>query len=142
MPSIEIIIDIFSGRPNPVITLEGKQAREILDRLKPAGKLERGDLGPPPDSTLGYRGLVIRQIKEPVRRLPRVFRYVHGSVFGPELASRAQDQELEDFISGSTALLRKLKLGPRFPGFLRQEIDRFRKLRTEIDWRRPIVFKR
>jgi hypothetical protein len=142
MPSLEITIDVFSGRPNPVIALEGRQAREILDRLTPAEKLGRRDPGPPPDSTLGYRGIVIRQTKDPVRSLPTIFRYVHGSVFGPELAHHAQDPDFEDFVCGSTGLLRPLKLGPHFPELLRKEIDRFKGIRTGIDWRRKIIFPR
>ncbi len=142
MPTVRITIDIFSGRPNPVIIFDGQQARRILDRLKPTRKLGRGDLGPPPNSTLGYRGLVIEQTRERVRYLPRTFRYANGDVFGAGLAHRAEDDAFEDFICGSTGPLRRLKLGNRFPGFLRKEIERFAELRAEIDWRRKVVFPR
>jgi hypothetical protein len=50
---IQIIIDIFSGRENPVIELEGDEAKETLERLKPSRKLKKDDLGIPPSSTLG-----------------------------------------------------------------------------------------
>jgi hypothetical protein len=42
---IQIIIDIFSGRGNPVIELEGDEAKETLERLKPSRKLKKDDLG-------------------------------------------------------------------------------------------------
>ena len=58
---IQIIIDIFSGRENPVIELEGDEAKETLEGLKPSRKLKKDDLGIPPSSTLGYRGLIIKQ---------------------------------------------------------------------------------
>jgi hypothetical protein len=32
--ALQITIDIFSGRPNPVLEISGRQAREILERVK------------------------------------------------------------------------------------------------------------
>jgi hypothetical protein len=45
--AVRIEIDIFSGRPNPVIELKGKEAREALERLQPVRRLERGERGLP-----------------------------------------------------------------------------------------------
>ena len=39
---LRITIDIFSGRQNPVIELEGKEAKQALDRLAPVRKLSLG----------------------------------------------------------------------------------------------------
>ena len=83
---LRITIDIFSGRPNPVIELSGKEAREAVDRLRPARKLKTGETGLPPAPTLGYRGLIIEQIKEPIAALPKIFRFTHGAMFGPKFA--------------------------------------------------------
>ena len=48
--AVRITIDIFSGRPNPVVDLTGKQAQAALERLKPAEGIaadKRGRNGPP-----------------------------------------------------------------------------------------------
>jgi len=34
--TLRITIDIFSGRPNPTVELDGKKARDFLQRAKPA----------------------------------------------------------------------------------------------------------
>jgi hypothetical protein len=133
--SLRITVDIFSGRPNPTLEFTGNQARKILERLRPTRRLERGEKGLPPEPTLGYRGLVIEQTDKLARGLPRVFRFVHGDLFGPGLAHRAADEEFEDFICGSTGLLSKPGLGRRFPDLLKKEIDRYRDLRRRWPWR-------
>ena len=133
--TLEIMIDVFSGRPNPVLKLSGSEARKALERLHPARHLEKGERGLPPEPTLGYRGLVIEQTGKPARGLPRVFRLVDGDLFGPRLAHRAADDNFEDFICDSTGLLREAKLGKEFPSLLRKEIERFREVRLKWPWR-------
>jgi hypothetical protein len=58
MPTLRITIDIFSGRPNPVIELSGRPAREALALLKAARKADKRESDLPPVPTLGYRGLI------------------------------------------------------------------------------------
>ena len=45
--ALRITVDIFSGRPNPVITMEGRQARDLLERVKPDRRLTRGEMPAP-----------------------------------------------------------------------------------------------
>jgi hypothetical protein len=71
--SLRITIDIFSGRPNPVIDITGREARKILERVKPLERLRPDDMGAP-EHVLGYRGLIIAQAidgRETGSRLPR-----------------------------------------------------------------------
>jgi len=138
MPGLRITIDVFSGRPNPTIELSAREARTALALLKPAGRLEKGAPGLPPEPTLGYRGLIIEQLGEPVSGLPRTFRYAHGALFGSRTPMRVADEALEDFICGSTGPLRRLELGREFPGLLRREIERFRDLRKRWPWDRKL----
>ena len=132
---LRITIDIFSGRPNPVIELTKTESTKILERLRPSRKLEKAEPGLPPFPTLGYRGLVIEQVGAPAKGLPRKFRLAHGDLFGAGLAHRAADEEFEDFFCGTTGPIRKLKLGREFPAFVRKEMDRFRKLRLKYPWK-------
>jgi hypothetical protein len=137
---LRITIDIFSGRKNPVIELTGREAQEAIDRLQPARKIEKGEMGLPPVPTLGYRGVIIEQTDEPVRGLPKVFRLAHGDMFGPRLAHRATDETFEDFICGSTGPIRKIDLGEKFPIFVKKEIKRFREVRVKWPWKKKIIW--
>ena len=60
---LEAEIDVFSGMPNPTFELSEKEEKELLDRVV-AGASQ---LSPAADSTqnfgLGYRGVIVRQIK-------------------------------------------------------------------------------
>jgi hypothetical protein len=125
MLKLEIVIDIFSGRKNPVIELEGNEAAETLERLKPSRKLKKNDLGPPPTSTLGYRGLVIKQKGNKSKDLPTSFRLVNGDLFGPRLSHRATDEHFEDFFCSTKGPIRKIDLGKNFPGFVRKKLNDF-----------------
>jgi hypothetical protein len=131
MLKLEIVIDIFSGRKNPAIELEGDEAAETLERLKPSRKLKKDDLGLPPSSTLGYRGLIIKQKGNKSKDLPTSFRLVNGDLFGPRLSHRATDENYEDFFCSTKGLIRKIDLGKNFPRFVRKEIKRFHQLREE-----------
>ena len=66
---LRITVDIFSGRKNPTIKFTGKEAKDVLERLRPARKLERWERELPPKPTLGYRGLRIEQTGKPVKDL-------------------------------------------------------------------------
>jgi hypothetical protein len=133
--ALKITIDIFSGRPNPIVELKGRDARQALERLRPVRRLEKGEKGLPREPTLGYRGLIIEQMGKLSQGLPRVFRLAHGDLFGPRLAHHAADEAFEDFVCGSTGPIRKLQLGRKFPDFVRKEIDRFWKARLKFPWK-------
>ena len=128
---IQIIIDIFSGRNNPVVELGGDEAKETLERLKPSRTLKKNDLGPPPSSILGYRGLIIKQKGIKSKDLPATFRLVNGDLFGARLSHRATDENYEDFFCSTRGPIRKINLGRNFPAFVRREIARSHQLRRE-----------
>jgi hypothetical protein len=128
---IRITIDVFSGRRNPVIELRGREAAAVMERLKPERRLERVEGTLPPQPRLGYRGMVIEQIDGSVRGLPKMIRFAHGNVFGRGLSHRAQDEDFEDFVCGSTGPLGRLRPGRDFPGLLKKEIKRAAEARGE-----------
>ncbi len=128
--TLRITVDIFSGRPNPTIIVDGPQAAEVLRRLKPGRKLKGKEARPLPSSTLGYRGLIIEQEGAASGDLPQRFRFAHGDVFGPRLSHRVEDEHFEDFFSGSTGLLRDLSLGAGFLEIFKKEVERFKEVRA------------
>jgi hypothetical protein len=128
--ALRITVDVFSGRPNPVIKLDDQAAAEVLERLRPAGRLQKREAVAPPESILGYRGLILEQVGKRAERLPERFRVVDGKLFGRRLAHRTADPNVEDFICGSTGPLRLVPLEDRVLALLREQIER----RREIDW--------
>lgn len=133
---LRVTIDVFSGRPNPVVDLGAGDAQDLIERLQPARRLEPGEPDLPAQPTLGYRGVVIEQTgRERAGGLPTSFRLVGGDLFGRGLAHRARDEAVEDFICGSTGPFRR-DLEPHFFEWLRVEIDRFAEIRRKF----PIEF--
>jgi hypothetical protein len=140
--SLRVTIDIFSGRPNPVVEIDGARAREILRRIAPAARLEKGEM-PAPDWRLGYRGLVIEQTRAMSRALPRLFRVAAGAIYGPHLAHDIADPEFEDFFASLKGPGGKLKIKglPDFPRILRKEVAllrEYRKLFKPLHIRWPV----
>src|SRR5262245_10453518 len=141
--SLRITVDIFSGRPNPVITVEGRKARDLLERVKPDRRLTRGEM-PAPAFRLGYRGLIIEQTRVVSRTLPRVFRVAGGAIYGPRLAHAIADPDFEESFASPSGPGARLRAPRDFPGILREEIrilKEFRKvfIPRKIIWpRRPL----
>ncbi|HVN86148.1 MAG TPA: hypothetical protein VMW17_15015 [Candidatus Binatia bacterium] len=133
---LTVTVDIFSGRPNPTITLKGGEARDLLQRLRPASPLPR-ELRVSPPSALGYRGIVIEQRDTPASGLPKIFRVLNGSLLGPRLAQRAADEDFEDFFCGSAGPIHKFDLGAKFPSFAAAEIRRAREALKAYRWKIP-----
>jgi hypothetical protein len=134
---LRLTIDIFSGRPNPVVELSGQEADEVIARLAPARKT-RATTGrelPNPESTLGYRGIIVEQSGS--RRLPSMFRVADGVLSGPKFTGVASDPYVDDFVCGSTGPIRLLGLGPEFSRRCLTEIERFRELRRYFPKRPP-----
>jgi hypothetical protein len=129
---IRITVDVFSGRPNPVLYVEGREAEEAATRLRPERPLKRQEAKLLNVPTLGYRGLAIEFVEGKHRGLPKSFRLVNGDLFGSGLSDRAADPYFEDFVCGSTGLIRRLPLGERFSDFVLKEIERFKKTRLKF----------
>lgn len=136
--ALRITIDVFSGRPNPVVELDDGEAAQVLERLRPVRRLEDGEAELPPASILGYRGVVIEQVGDiQTEELPRVTRLAGAELFGRGLAHRAADDAVEDFICGSTGPFRRLEQEYFFDR-LATEIERLRDIRAKIPWPVPI----
>jgi hypothetical protein len=132
---LRITIDIFSGRPNPVLELSGKEAKDALERLRPARPLSKLEAVIPLESRLGYRGLLVEQVGALARGLPRHFRILDGRLLGQRLSHRASDEEFEDFIARRAG---RLKVGKDFSGYLHREMIRARRdLMALLHWKHP-----
>jgi hypothetical protein len=139
--ALRITVDIFSGRPNPVLILEGPEEQEALDRLRPEGELRGREARPLPTSILGYRGLIVEQSGRASRGLPKEFRVANGDVIGEDFAARAADPAFDEFVCGSTGPIRRVQRGSDLSEFILKEIKRLDDLRDHwkpgrLDWPR------
>lgn len=128
--SLRVVVDVFSGLPNPQVDLDGDEARAILGRLRPERRIDEGEEALPLAPPLGYRGVTFEQVGDVLDTdLPRWFRLAGETVFGLGLAHRTTDPEIEAFICGSAGPFGRLELGTEFFSRLGEERERFRELR-------------
>jgi hypothetical protein len=149
--ALRITVDVFSGRPNPVVHVAGIEERELLGRLAAPARGRAAMEGRPsraprlPGSTLGYRGLVIEPTAPAGRRGRRAqrdreprprsaFRVANGFVYDGRGARPARDPFVEDFVCGSTGPIRLAGLGREFSDHCLDEIARFRELIARYRW--------
>ena len=136
MPKLRIEIDIFSGRPNPIIELTGKESRDMLSLIARTRPLERGEPSIPPGPTLGYRGLIVEQVGRVSSGLPRTFRFADGTILDARGLRVAPDAALEELII-EPRILKRSGLERGLAGTIGKEIERFR--RRRVKWpHRPV----
>lgn len=96
--SLRVTFDIFSGRPNPVVLFDGSDATTLLQKLRPGAKLAGAEVEAPPESFLGYRGLIVEQTGPGTSAdVPQHLRVVDGKAFAPTTVYRVPN-DVEDFV--------------------------------------------
>lgn len=145
--AIRITWDVFSGRPNPSAIVDGAEEQDLLARLTPARARSGARRGAVPQSTLGYRGIIIERVAEPGaarrgrasraarplgRGLGTVARVAAGIVQAGRTMAPASDPSVEDFVCGSTGPIRLTRLGPDFAERVRNELLQFRHLADSL----------
>jgi hypothetical protein len=131
--ALRITIDIFSGRPNPSFVLSDRETQAALERLAPAPKSDRKRLAPPPQSLLGYRGILVEQEGRTLKGIPKSFRVAGGRLIEGKTARPIAGEDFEDFVCGSTGP-KRLRLGLDLPELCVRELKRFRKLMLVYPW--------
>jgi hypothetical protein len=126
--TLRITVDIFSGRENPVVELEGDEERDAIGRLSPVKRLTDEEIREPAPPVLGYRGLLIEQRGDRGGDLPDSFRLVNGELFGRDLFHRAADENFEAVIFSKVGPTRVEGTKVEFPLPI-EEVHRLRELR-------------
>jgi hypothetical protein len=131
---VRITLDIFSGRPNPSVELEGKEAQEVLERLKPAEPLVADEAERAATPILGYRGLIVEQTGTTPsdKEMPTRFRVNTGTVVGGGLAHNASDADFEDFFFGTKGHFKKVEGARNLRSLVKDEVTRSVAVREQI----------
>lgn len=131
---IRITIDIFSGRPNPVVELDGKNAKDVLERLQPTTPLAGDEAEKAATPILGYRGLVIEQTGTSAdsKDLPARFRVSSGRLTGKGLAHNATDTDFEQFFFSTKGPAKKAKDTKNLQPLIKAEVARAIEIREQL----------
>jgi hypothetical protein len=123
---LRITIDIFSGRPNPVVELDGNAAKDVLERLKPTTPLAGDEAEKAATPILGYRGLVIEQsgTASDSKDLPARFRVSSGRLTGKGLAHNAADADFEEYFFGPKGPAKKAKDAKGLQTLIKTEVEK------------------
>jgi len=131
--AVKITVDIFSGRPNPEVELSGKEAQDVLERLKPAAPLAGDEAERAATPILGYRGLIIEQTGAAAsKELPARFRVTGGSLVGQGLAHRASDPGFEESFFSTKGAFRNVKEASKLRGVIKEELPRAIEIRKKL----------
>jgi hypothetical protein len=95
---VKLTLDIFSGRPNPVMVLDTKTARKLVNQLSFSALKKQTEKTNPFPSILGYRGLIIEQEGKLFSDdLPERLHYAQDTVYTDAKAAKAESG-LESFL--------------------------------------------
>jgi hypothetical protein len=131
--AVKITVDMFSGRPNPEVELSGKEAQDVLERLKPAASLAGDEAERAATPILGYRGLIVEQTGAAAsKELPGRFRVTGGSLVGQGLAHRASDPGFEESFFSTKGAFKNVKEASKLRGVIKEELPRAIEIRKKL----------
>lgn len=88
--AFKLIIDMFSGRPNPEIILDDAAVRQLTKKLSFAPLRKTNEKTNPFPAVLGYRGIIIEQTGRMSSKLPKRLHYAHDTVYTEDMAAPAE----------------------------------------------------
>lgn len=132
---LKLTLDIFSGLPNPTLEVSDTEAKKILDKIAPSGrmkKLANSNIEAP--GNLGYRGIIVEQLDKASKEHPQRMHLTHANFFGTEEFADFSGDDLESFVIDKINRFKGIPDKTIFKGYLEKEMKRFKK-----DWERLIA---
>jgi len=131
---VKLILDVFSGRPNPEILLDDKTAREFFKKISFGALRKENEKTNPFPSVLGYRGIIIEQTGKLLSAdFPKRLHYAHDTVYADGKAAKAETG-LEAFLFDNFKSLKGMKGAAGFRREAEELIKRYLdKRRTYIE---------
>lgn len=139
---LKVTLDIFSGRPNPTLTLDGSEAEKLLRDVQPASAFSAltDDTTPEPFN-LGFRGLIVEQTDEGTADFPTTFRITPDRLYAGDSSALTQDIDIEKIMFDRLDQFDVPGNKKTFERLLRDETKRFRTDRSKIIEKSPIVIQ-
>lgn len=106
---IRLTIDCFSGRENPTIELEDKDAEQVLEQIKVGRSLDAAH-ATPARHRLGYRGVIIEQLAGAGTRLPSRFLLSADRIFSDKTTAHLDQPGLEEKLVTPDSLVNRFKV--------------------------------
>lgn len=130
---VKVTIDIFSGRPNPTMIAEGREAKKILDQmsLRTAFRKTAATQEPEPFN-LGYRGIIVEQLDKPSGVLPASMRVTPSRVYAAATSAGADDNVFEKIAFDNLAKFKGLGSRTEFAALMEESVKHFRTSRLEL----------
>jgi hypothetical protein len=123
---IQLTLDIFSGRPNPTVTLDGSKAKKFLDEIPEVKKFKANSKATSPEPfNLGFRGILISRLDKKTKGLPEVIRITPDMLFSGNKSLKKESSNYEKNIFDVLKDFKDIKNKDEFKGFLQKEILRY-----------------
>ena len=136
---IKVTIDLFSGRSNPTLELEGQEAEQVLGQVQTSSAFSAlTDEDTPEPSSLGFRGILIEQTDEGTADLPTIFRVTPDRIYSSDSSAPARDTDFEKIVFDRLAKFPVPGDKKAFEQLLRDQVKQFRRDRERISNGRPI----
>jgi len=119
--SLKIIFDIFSGRPNPEMMLNDKDAKAFLDQLGLDKTKTVADAHANVETRLGYRGIIVEQLGAAQLGLGARFRIQGNQLKSGEDAFRIASASLENGLLAKTANVSAAGISSELAALIRSE---------------------
>ena len=124
---LKLTIDIFSGRSNPVLIVDEKDVKKILDKIDLSGKSRAiSSKTAQHPGGLGYRGIIVEQTSRVTKSLPKKMHLTHKNMFSDGNIAELNGEAFEDFVFSKLSRFKDVPNRKEFKNFLDKEVRRFK----------------
>lgn len=139
---IKVTIDIFSGRPNPVLIVDDKDVKKVLDIISMNSKAKAVSKKTAQSPTgLGYRGIIVEQLGKVSKSHPKKMNLTHQHMFAGDNITEINGEALEAFVFNKLSKFKDVPNRKEFKNYMNKEVNRFKKINPlllPIKWPFPI----
>jgi hypothetical protein len=128
---LKLTIDIFSGRPNPTLIVEGNEAKKMLKQIELSAALKTNAKQKEPEH-LGYRGIIVDQLDGGQTDFPDHFRITPNRVFAGDQNAAAKGKNIETTVIDSIAKFKGVGNRKEFKALLVSEIENYPSINDAI----------
>lgn len=130
---LKVTIDIFSGLENPSFVLADRDSKVLLNKVKLQSELRASEKIVRPFH-LGYRGIIVEQVEEPVKDFP-LHMYISGKhLFGKEKNYSIEEKDAESYVLKFLNKVKNVDLKRGFDSYIVKELEITKDIRAKLDY--------